>query len=164
MGVLRLVTINARARQVFVALSDVTPGALHVFMGPFQRKFGLGMVVGLLLAPRVFAMAPAAIFTKITLMRVILFVAPNACQRRRAIELPRFVTAFAARLPVSPFQFEISLIVIEGLLIELDNIFLPSLVICVAVLALNSHNIGAAAVHALLFHDVFGNVLMAVEA
>lgn len=81
MRVLRLVAINARTRQVFVALTNMASGTQNIFMGAFERKFRLAMIISFLLAPRILAVAPRAIFAKFAFVGIVFLMAAKTRQR-----------------------------------------------------------------------------------
>lgn len=78
MDVLCLVTTSARPRQVLIAFADMTDGALHVFVCPFEGKLGLGVIKGFGLMPADFFVTARAILAQFAFVRVVFFMTRNA--------------------------------------------------------------------------------------
>ena len=75
--ILRFVTIDARAGQVFISFAGVADGALHLFMSPFEREFCFGVIEGPRLTPGVLAVTARTIFAKLAVVRLVLLMASN---------------------------------------------------------------------------------------
>lgn len=74
------------------------------------------------------------------------------------------MAAFALHGSVRAFEFKVREFVIECLRIELNDVSLAPLVIRMAVLALDFSDVRALAVKTLPCADVFGNILVTIEA
>lgn len=132
MDILYFMAIDASVRQVFVALADVTDGALNLGMCAVERKFGLAVIEGFGFRPCRFIVTCRAFLAEPAFMGIVFFMTIETPRRGFAIHLPLGVATLAWRCRVCAFEFEVGWCVVERFLVELHDIGAAALVVGVA--------------------------------
>lgn len=150
--------------RVLIDIVDVTADALDPHVSARQRETGLGHVIEQGFGPLGRLMAGLAFTPEAAVMRIVTLVTVVACRRCLAESLAGFVTIAAVGLEVDALQLEVRQCVIEGFLVEADDVGIAALVIRVAGRAVAVTRLGIAAVITDEAIDIGGNVFMAIQA
>lgn len=127
---------HAGPREIFVNLANMTGRAIDPFMGAFQLESGFAVVERLYLFPIRLTMATVAFFTKPAFMQVGLFVAVKTTTWCLAESHFLLVTSVALDLFVGALERVVRKGVIKCLPIELNNVGIPPLMVCMTMIAL----------------------------
>jgi hypothetical protein len=163
MQIVQTVTALAIHRDLLVPPARVAQIAAHITVSSGQRETGLRMIETRL-GPGLFRMAVAALDSERARMRVILLVTIVASALRLPESGLHRVARLACRTRVPAEQREIRDSMIEGFVIEADDVALPTEMLGVATPTSRSRNPRPASVETGFGLDVSSDVLMAFDA
>jgi hypothetical protein len=162
--ILNLMAIHACGADVLIAFAHMTRGAGDCAMCTLERELRPVVVERLDQGPCGLAMTIVAGFPKTPLMRIVRLVTIEAAYGRVA-ELCRLrVTADARYCFVCVAEREICQFVIERLAVQLDDVGISPLMVCMTMIAFLSFCIQLTPVKSLTGRTVRGNFFVARKA
>ena len=132
-------------------------------MFPLQSEVGF-VVVELRLSPVALVVTIPALLAKSTLMRLVGLMAGHALWRSITVLFARFVAIRTGDLDMPPKKWELSHAMVKGVWIQSDNVRISTYVFGMAMLAVDTRNVGNSAVEASLPGDILIDVFMTKKA
>ncbi len=162
-GIVDAVAADTLLRQVAVPLSGVAGGARDPSMALPEREAGIGVIEAALL-PAPGAMALFALPAQFATVRVIIAVACVALVRCLAELVSGPVAGEALQFPVRPFESEVGPGVVEGGLVQEQDVRPATLVVGMAMAAFGLPDVADPAVESHRLADVAVHLVVTVAA
>jgi hypothetical protein len=163
-NILDLVAIHAQHADAFVALANMASGTGDGLVSALERKPRCVVVECLDPAPRGFAVASIAFFTKPPFMRINRLVTVEALPGCLAEFHRCCMTAGARHCSVGIPKREIRKGMIERLTVQLDDVRFPSLMVSMTMVAFIFRGIRLTPMKSLAGRTIRGNVLVTCKA
>ena len=164
MDVLQPVARHATTREVLIDFAHMTGRTIDLLVGALQRKFGFAVVVRLHPRPLQLGMAAFAFFSEPAFMRVDCLVTIETLVGRLSENNFRQVATLATDSLVCILKLIVRKAVIECFPVQLINVGVPPLVVCVTVPALLLRRIGLQPVEPFPRPAICTGFLVAIEA
>jgi len=134
--VLAVTSMTVRGCRVLIQWPGVAIRAAEIQVTACEKKFRVGIVMKQELLPTRFVVTTRAAFSKCALVTVVVTVAGKALAGCLTVALAGLVTALAACIFVLAGQQVIGPCVVEGFLVQVDDLRITTLVLCMTVIAL----------------------------
>jgi hypothetical protein len=162
--ILNAVAADAVGRKVSVDFARVACRASDIAVGSLQSEVRLGVIKRSQIDPISRFVAGRAIIAKTAQMRLLFFVAVRALSRRvTKLGLGQMARS-AGQDRMRIFQQKFCIRVIKRFFVELDDVFVPSLVVCVTVATFLLQHFAPATVKSAIFCNVAINFFVAGNA